>query len=71
MNSCDPINDWTDPVPQGESRVESLARFIVEGRQQRILAAREAAKRSFVARYGRPPTTKQWSAAWRIAGGGQ
>jgi len=70
MNSCDPI-DTMDPIPANESRVERLARFLVEGRQQRMLAGREFAKRAFVARYGRPPTTKQWSAAWRIAGGGQ
>jgi len=70
MNSCDPVDSF-DPLPNNESRVDRLARWLVEGRGQRILAAREHALRSFKAYYGRPPTTKQWSAAWRIAGGGQ
>lgn len=69
--NCDPVGDWTDPVPQVETRVEKLARWIVEGRSQRILAAREFAKRQFQDFYDKPPSNEQWSKAWRIAGGGQ
>lgn len=72
MNSCDPV-DTMDPVPNNESRVDRLARWLVEADQQRALPRVEYAKRCWKQRYrkSKGPTNDQLARALRIAGGGQ
>lgn len=60
MQSCDPVNDWSDPVPQVETRREKLARWLSEGRNQQALSAREYARRRYRAAFGRNPKSKEW-----------
>lgn len=56
-----------DAVPANAHRVELLAQWLIDGRGQNVLAAREYARRCFKARYLRNPKDEQWSAAYRLA----
>lgn len=61
MQSCDPVNDWRDPVPAIETRREFFKRLKLEGMNQNRIAAHEYAVRAFRAKYGRRPKPSEQS----------
>lgn len=63
MTTCDPCSDWSDPVPQKETRREFWLRMLDEGRQQSRLTAYAYAIQRFRERYGQAPKPRDRRAA--------
>ena len=58
--NAEPNPDWSDPVPQGETRREKLARWLAEGHKQTRLSPREYARRIYRVAFGRDPKPEMW-----------